>query len=130
MRVDRPHLSAGEAMSNDKLNPYESPAGIESIRLAHRILRWRLIPTAIIGLLGAVSFVFGMIAVGIMIYVLVTRQNAQPPLLMIAACTLYLGIGIVWIIAARCFWRGRYRTAIAATIVGFVIPAVVFSVFG
>jgi len=111
-------------------NPYESPVGVEQGVRRHPLLRWRLIPTAFIGAMGAASTLFGLVAVGIMSYVVATRQNAVSVFLMMAACSLYLGVGVIWLFAASCFWRGKYRMAIVATVVGFVIPTVVFSIFG
>ncbi len=116
------------AMSNVDPNPYEPPI-LESngARLA---TRWRVLPAAGSFLLGFVSFVFGVFAVAVMVYVIVTQNASETIGEMLAGCTLYLGFGTAWMFAGWSYWCQRYRRGLIANGVGMSFPVVLFSILG
>jgi hypothetical protein len=110
-------------------NPYLPPKEI-SDSAASFIVRWRLIPASISFLLGFASFLFGVFAVVVMAYVLITQNANETVGGMIAGCTLYLGFGVSWMVAGWWYWRRRYRIAAVANGVGVLFPVVLFAILG
>jgi len=126
---------ANSDMSNAELNPYTSPnAGTESIQSptvgAPKRFRWRLIAAALTGGIGLLSTAFGIFAVGVMAYVVFVQRSTDHLAAMLAGCFLYLGFGVAWITAGVVFWKGGLRIAIFATIIGVLIPIVLFTING
>ncbi len=74
-------------------NPY-SPPELVSDPAAAFTTRWRLIPASISFFLGLASFMFGVFAVAVMAYVLMTQNANETVGGMIAVSTLYLGFGL------------------------------------
>jgi hypothetical protein len=46
------------------------------------------------------------------------------------SCFLYLGPGTAWVVSSVLFWKGRWRTAIPLTVVGVLIPVILFCILG
>lgn len=110
-------------------NPYSSPTQVSDSE-AKVSTRWRVIPASLSFLIGFSSFVFGLFAVAVMGYVLMTQDAAEAIGGMIAGCTLYLWFGVAWMMAGWWYWRRRYRIAAAANVVGVLFPAVLFAILG
>jgi hypothetical protein len=112
-------------MSHSNPNPTASSAR------ASKRPRWRLIPAAITFVLGILFGAVGIYAVLYITYVesmnLVDYIN---PVDICAGCFLYLGPGIAWTTASVLFWRGRMRIAWSLTIIGILIPIVLFALLG
>lgn len=115
-------------MADRNTNPYETPRSVVSgISVA---TRWRVIPAAGSFAIGLASFHFGMIAVAIMVYVVFTQNMNETIGGMLAGCTLYLGFGTTWMIAAWCYWRQKYLIWMAVSFLGILIPVVLISILG
>lgn len=110
-------------------NPY-SPPELLSDSAAAFITRWRLVPASISFFLGLASFMFGVFAVAVMAYVLMTQNANETVGGMIAGCTLYLGFGATWMMAGWCYWRRRYRIAAVANGVGVLFPVILIAILG
>lgn len=115
-------------MTNVDPNPYESPI-CESDKL-HLATRWRVLPAAVSFLLGFLSFVFGVFAVSVMVFVIATQTANETIGVMLAGCTLYLGFGSAWMFAGWSYWRQRYRQGLIANGVGILLPVILFSILG
>lgn len=117
-------------MKDVDLNPFSPPRQVsDSLPVAASATRWRLIPASISFLLGLASFIFGVFAVAVMAYVLMTQNAGEPLSGMIAGCTLYLGFGVTWMLAGWLYWHRYYRIAAAANGVGILFPVVLFAIF-
>jgi len=116
------------AMSNVDPNPYEPP--IHESNGARLATRWRVLPAAGSFLLGFVSFVFGVYAEAVMVYVIVTQNASETIGEMLAGHTLYLGFGTAWMFAGWSYWCQRYRRGLIANGVGILFPVVLFSILG
>jgi hypothetical protein len=81
-------------------------------------------------LLGAASLAFGLFAIAVMVYIVLTQDAADILGMMIAGCALYVGVGVFWMLAGWHYWRKRYRKAILATVLGILIPVALFSILG
>ena len=92
--------------------------------------RWRLFPAAISFLVGLASFAFGVFAVAVMTYVLLTENTEETLGGMLVGCFLYLGFGTAWMLAGRLYWRRRYPHALLANAVGVAIPITLFATLG
>ena len=110
-------------------NPYAPPGAASNDKTPRPALR-RLVPATIFFLLGTASFVLGVFAVALMNYVVFKRKMGETPVSMIAGCLLYLGVGLSWMLAGWFYWGGRYRSGLVATLIGVVIPIVLFSIMG
>ena len=115
-------------MSNVNTNPYEPP--IHESDDAPLATRWRVLPAAGSFLIGCVSFVFGLFAVAVMMYVVATQSASEMIGGMLAGCTLYLGFGGAWMFAGWSYWCQRYRLGMMAMGVGVLFPVVLFSILG
>jgi hypothetical protein len=89
---------------------------------------WRVIPAALTLMLGLSSSAVGVFSV------LVITYRASRGLLdyinlldVCAGCSLYLGPGAAWSISSVLFWKGRARLASFATLVGILIPIILFA---
>lgn len=109
-------------------NPYSPP--VESSGATAFTTRWCVIPAAGSFLLGLVSFAFGMFAVAVMTFVVMTQNANETVGGMIAGCVLYLGFGAAWMMAGWLHWCRRYRNALIANGVGILIPVVLFAILG
>ncbi len=116
------------AMSNVDPNPYEPPT--RESNGAPLATPWRVLPAAGSFLLGFVSFVFGLFAVAVMLYMAATHGAEETIGAMLACCTLYLGFGGAWMFAGWSYWCQRYRRGLIANGVGLLFPVVLFSVLG
>jgi hypothetical protein len=116
-------------MATDIDNPYAPPA-LEAAVPA-RPSGWRVVPAAASFLVGVVSFGVGLVAVAMMTYALWTHRPTTVTLGgMIAACTMYLGFGSLWMLAGWCYWKRRYYRGLIATGIGALIPGVLFAILG
>lgn len=109
-------------------NPYFPP--MHEPETATPAIRWRVVPAAGSFVLGLVSFGFGILAVAVMTYVLLTQNTQEMIGGMLAGCILYLGFGAAWMIAGRLYWRSRYRKALVANSIGVMFPVVLFAIHG
>ena len=110
-------------------NPYAPPAVQTDARTYPT--RWRVVPAAASFLVGVVSFGVGVVAVAMMTYALWAHRATTVTLgEMIAACSMYLGFGSLWMLAGWCYWKGRYYRGLVATGIGALIPGVLFAVLG
>ena len=118
--------------TNHPANPYESPtvesegatAGSEGAGF-----RWRLIPTAVLGLLGVCGVSCGLFAA---VYVLIAfhvEGLSWVTVQMIAAMLIYLTPGILLLMAARYCWTGRTRAALIATALAAIVPPFLLAIF-
>jgi len=89
-----------------------------------------VIPAAGSFTIGLASFVFGTIAVAIMAYVVFTQNANETMGGMLAGCTLYLGFGTSWMIAGWCYWRQKYRIAMAVNFLGILFPVLLVAILG
>jgi hypothetical protein len=84
----------------------------------------------VFGLTGLLSTFIGLIAAGFMCFLLLSGSNEASVGEMLAGCTLYLGLGGAWLLAAWFYWRGSYRNGLILTFVGLALPAMLFSILG
>lgn len=118
-------------MKDVDFNPFSPPRQVSgSLPAAASATRWRLIPASISFLLGLASFIFGVFAVAVMMYVLMTQNAAETLGGMIAGCSLYLGFGVTWMLAGWLYWHRRYGIAAATNAAGILFPVVLFAIFG
>ena len=116
-------------MSDPETNPYASPRAAE-INVVSNRSQWRPVAAAVTFCLGLLSAAFGVFAVGVMFYVVFQQQSLDHIGDMLAGCFLYLGFGVCWIVAGIYFWRRASRVALCATIIGVLIPIVLFAIKG
>ena len=101
-----------------------------STHASRRPSLWILIPSAILFVIGVISFLIGMFAVIMLEYLFYIERGSESFLHMLAGCSLYLGLGVSWMLAAWSFWRRRIRTRAVSILIGIVIPIVLFSILG
>jgi hypothetical protein len=65
-------------------NPYASP--VHESESTATVTRWRVIPAAVLFCLGLASLAFGMFAVAVMTYVVVTQDGNEAIGGMLAGC--------------------------------------------
>lgn len=114
-------------MSSRENNPYESPRSqaVEITELPSQVVtrfRWRFLPAAVFCMTGGASVLFGIFAVVVMVNVLFFQNKWTKLVEMCAGCTLYLGVGVCWLIAGCLYWNRRYTWGIIATFIGTVFP--------
>ncbi len=80
--------------------------------------------------LGLCSTAFGLFAVGVMSYVVIWQNRVDHIYEMLAGCSLYLGSGACWMVAGVFYWRRAWKIAIGATVLGLLIPIVLFAIMG
>jgi hypothetical protein len=98
-----------------------------------RQYRWkRKVPAVMAFLLGGASCIVGTFAVAVMTYVITVQHcdNFDAIGDMCAGCFLYLGPGLAWILSSILFWKGRASMALTLTLVGILIPIVLFAMKG
>ena len=94
--------------------------------------RWqRIVPAVLTFLLGVLSGGVGMFSVIVIAYrvsnnLLDYINYAE----IFAGCFLYLGPGLAWTASGVLFWKGRGGIAWCLTLVGLLIPIVLFAVMG
>jgi len=120
-------------------NPYESPRNEDCRRpsrsvsfFAFHATRWRLAPTLLFGVLGAVGVAVGLFMV-CLLGVAVARALPDPDsrsflmrtpefvLVPLAWILLMMGCGVLWLVAARSFWYCRWKLAIVSFVIGLAL---------
>ncbi|MFH5805766.1 hypothetical protein [Alienimonas sp. DA493] len=86
--------------------------------------RWRLLPTVGCGLFGGLSLL-GTLAGLAMIMSRINLAAAPPGTLNVFAAGIAMNAtgGLLWIAAAICWWRGRWRWAAGLSVLGFAFFA-------
>ena len=97
---------------------------------ARRIPLWRLILALLTLILGVFCSAMGVFAVAVMTYVIWVEQSVNHIDDMYAGCILYLGPGIIWVGSSILLWIGLTRVALCMTLVGILIPIILFSIKG
>ncbi|MBN2579342.1 MAG: hypothetical protein JXB10_10155 [Pirellulales bacterium] len=100
------------------INPYTPPAS-DPEKLPKRLTRWRIIITSILGALGCL-YCFGAGGVFIIGLWCVVREQAFPLENLFGLAVSSAG-GMVWILAAAFWWKGRWWFALLFTIVGALL---------
>jgi hypothetical protein len=101
-------------------NPYSPPnANADPVGPS---FRWRLIPAALIGMMGILSFGFGSYFVAIVVVEVLTEGITSFVLESPVAIGFYIGPGVSWIASALSLWKKRYVYAILLVLVGLAIP--------
>ena len=102
------------------VNPYAPPTANSTP--SGPFFRWRLIPAALIGILGILSFGFGSYFVAMVLFELLTEGFTTFVLESPVAVSFYIVPGVSWISSAVLLWKKRYAYAILLVLVGLVIP--------
>ena len=108
-------------------NPY-SPPNANSDAVGS-FFPWRLIPAALIGMLGILSFGFGSCFVALVIYEVFTEGITSFVLESPVAIGFYYGPGVSWIASGLLLWKRQFAYAILWVLVGIAIPVTLSSLF-
>ena len=91
-------------------------------------IRWRLIPTAILSFIGIISLAIGMTFVAILFYSALTEGISSIHIYLLLGCSMYLIAGAFSILASRLFYTQCYRSAVLTSVVGFLLPLLIYFV--
>ena len=119
------------------VNPYESPKVSESTtqfpgelrRVASGRFRWRVVPTVLSYAFATCGLSAGTMVCGMAVWWLVKETAPSLDAKLLAACMLAWGTlggatGAVYLVAARAWWKARWRRAVVATVLGVILHLV------
>ena len=101
-------------------NPYASPSADSSQGQSR--FRWRVIPAGLVFGMGLLCTLFGIFAVGVMVYVLLMKQFWAGLPDMIAGCLIYLSAGLLWVFAGWKIGHGAFWSGSLLFIAGILVP--------
>jgi len=115
-------------------NPYAAPLAeltwpLDQNEMQLRHSRWRLIPVTLFPLFGVASLFNGLFLIFSIVMHVYLFEIPLPPNMWVL-CTLFLGVGFSWTLASRYYWNSQFLAAIMATVLGCLIPMILYSIFG
>lgn len=119
------------SMNDSDLNPYASPRTIASDAPRVPLIRWRIVPAALLWVVGGTFVAAGMVHIVVMTMVIHHQTDGQnwrplgiPQLL--ANCTMALGAGVLLVVSGWFVWRLQFGRALLAFVGAIATPMVVF----
>ncbi len=112
-------------------NPYSPPTASDPVVPASQTrVGWRVL-AVVLCLAGGISLAVGLFAASLATVIMASGRASDVKMHeMMAACTLYLGFGMAWILSGRCFWVGRLRFGLITCAAGVALPVCLFAIFG
>lgn len=119
-------------------NPYQAPREQATTDQPDYPVKtnWRIIPAAVVGILGVAVMLFGLVVfVGTVLFLVRSFSadyRSQPMLISICLMQMLisgmiLGGGYLWLTSALAFWRCRWESACRRFVLGFgILTALVF----
>jgi hypothetical protein len=110
-------------------NPYQAPQApaIDAASLPTKRFRLRLIPATLLYIFGGLGILGHLPVLGMRLWLLATggRQPVLRDVPPVWGSLAYVASGALAIVAAAFWMRGRWKLAILATLVFFIVSAVV-----
>lgn len=108
-------------------NPYASPSAVDDAPIPSKRFRWRVIPTLLTALYGMAVGFGGLFGAGMAVFGLISGNIKPGGAALVAGIAVGLLIdAVVWVLAARCWWRGRWWWAVLLSVLAYV-PGVIAS---
>jgi uncharacterized membrane protein len=111
----------------DRSNPYSPPKHCVEVQRYPKFIR--MFPTAASLLIGIPAIVIGFAGIADLCYVLFTNTKADTTIEMIGQCSVFLVFGISSLLAARYYWKQKYRHALMFNATGFVLATLLLWFF-
>jgi hypothetical protein len=116
-------------------NPYAAPRTANNLVSANASdgFRWRLVPAAILILLGTMGTAIGVFGVVVGILEFYEVRSWRDLLVFSLGPAVYLAWGVPWLLGGLTCWKGQWKRAVALVLAGALVAgsilAVVVSLF-